>query len=101
VNFINYLEKRISKLFQPGEKGIQWLGLEILRLEANENWTGALANEEAVLVILGGHCSVSIQAKEHKEWKNIGIRVIFLVAPQWFMRRAKANYKSKQKVSRN
>ncbi len=61
-------------VFGPGEHSIQWLGLEILRLEAGEDWRGDLDNKEAVLVILSGSCSVSVESGETVKWEGLGSR---------------------------
>jgi 5-deoxy-glucuronate isomerase len=47
-------------VFQSGELGVKWLGLEILRLDAGERWEGQLKDEEAALVLLSGRCSVNV-----------------------------------------
>ena len=36
-----------QSVFQSGEQGVKWLGLEILRLEGGESWKGQLKDEEA------------------------------------------------------
>ena len=61
-------------VFRPGEHDIRWLGLEILRLEAGESWQGALDDEEAALVILGGHCTISVRGAEPVKWEGLGGR---------------------------
>jgi 5-deoxy-glucuronate isomerase len=61
-------------VFGPGEHSIRWLGLEILRLEAGEDWREDLDNEEAVLVILSGSCSVSVESEETVKWERLGRR---------------------------
>jgi len=63
-----------QSVFQPGEHGIHWLGLEILRLEAGESWQGDLGEEEAALVILGGHCTISVQCEQTGKWAGLGGR---------------------------
>jgi 5-deoxy-glucuronate isomerase len=60
-----------QSIFQPGEDGINWLGLEILRLEAGKSWEGSLDDQEAALIILSGRCSISVN-DEH--WENLGAR---------------------------
>jgi 5-deoxy-glucuronate isomerase len=71
-----------QSVFQPGEHGIKWLGLEILRLDAGQNWQGALKDEEAALIVLGGRCSISVEAKTKKEFDEIGARAdIFSGSP--------------------
>ncbi len=63
-----------QSVFQPGEHGIRWLGLEILRLKAGEGWEDRLDNVEVALVILGGRCDISVKGREEVSWKNIGDR---------------------------
>jgi 5-deoxy-glucuronate isomerase len=63
-----------QSIFQPGEQGIRWLGLEVLRLEKGEKWEGRYADQEAALVILGGRCSISVAAGQKGEWQGIGGR---------------------------
>lgn len=64
-------ESGYQSVFQPGEDGINWLGLEILLLEAGNTWEGSLTDQEAALIILGGRCSISVN-DEH--WENLGAR---------------------------
>jgi 5-deoxy-glucuronate isomerase len=64
-----------QSVFKPGEKGIKWLGLEVLRLAAGEKWEGKVgANEEAGFVILGGKASVAVNGKSEGSFENIGGR---------------------------
>jgi len=60
-----------QSIFQPGEDGINWLGLEILRLESGNTWEGNLADQEAALIILSGRCSISVN---DESWENLGAR---------------------------
>jgi 5-deoxy-glucuronate isomerase len=60
-----------QSVFQPGEQDIRWLGLEILRLEPGESWEGALADEEAALVILSGGADISV---DNQTWEGLGAR---------------------------
>ncbi len=62
--------------FQAGEHGIHWLGLEVLRLEAEESWQGCFAGQEAALVILSGRCTISVTplGGEAVEWRGLGSR---------------------------
>ena len=90
-----------QSIFQPGKKGIQWMGLEILRLEATDNWNAELAEEEAVLVSLSGCCSVSVQANEKREWQNFGNRSdIFSGSPAavYAPRKSKLEVKAESKL---
>ena len=61
-------------IFKAGEQGIRWLGLEVVRLAAGERWQSSLEDEEAGLVILGGRCTVVVDAKERAEWAALGNR---------------------------
>lgn len=63
-----------QSVFQPGEHGIKWLGLEILRLEAGQDWQGELKDEEAALVILGGRCSISVESEATVQFDKLGAR---------------------------
>lgn len=63
-----------QSVFQPGERSIRWLGLEVLRLETGKSWQGGLDDEEAVLVILSGRCTISLQGKETAHWERLGDR---------------------------
>jgi 5-deoxy-glucuronate isomerase len=63
-----------QSVFQTGDDGIQWLGLEVLRLEAGESWQGALGGEEAALVILSGRCAIAVSAGQSGEWEGLGSR---------------------------
>ncbi len=68
-------------IFKPGDQGIQWLGLEIVRLAAGETWQGGLHDEEAGLVILGGRCSVTLDGQKHAEWSGLGGRADIFAGP--------------------
>ncbi len=61
-------------VFEPGEHSIRWLGLDILRLEAGENWHGDMDEEEATLVILSGRCTISVIGEETVKWEGLGGR---------------------------
>jgi 5-deoxy-glucuronate isomerase len=64
-----------QSVFQPGENGIRWLGLEVLRLAAGEKWDGKLgANEEAGFVILGGNATIAVSGKSEATYENLGGR---------------------------
>jgi 5-deoxy-glucuronate isomerase len=74
-----------QSLFQPGDQGIHWLGLEVLRLEKGESWQESYQDQEAALVILSGRCTVSMEispssagdqksAQQNFEWRGIGSR---------------------------
>jgi 5-deoxy-glucuronate isomerase len=63
-------------VFHPGERGIRWLGLEVLRLRAGERWQSELDDEEAVLVLLSGRGAISIRGKQGVvRWDELGERV--------------------------
>lgn len=63
-----------QSVFQPGEKGIQYLGLEVLRLAGGEGWIGEFADEEAALVVLSGKCSITVETKEKAQFDSVGGR---------------------------
>ena len=63
-----------QSVFQPGDPDIQWLGLEVLRLETGESWEGALADEEAALVILGGSADIVVDNGKKEVWEDLGGR---------------------------
>lgn len=63
-----------QSVFQPGEHGIHWLGLEVLRLEKGETWQGSYPDQEAALIILGGRCSISVEAAQKAAWQGLGAR---------------------------
>ena len=70
-----------QSLFQPGDQGIHWLGLEVLRLENGETWQETYPGQEAALVILSGRCTVRIAvagdqalAPQKFEWRGLGGR---------------------------
>lgn len=64
-----------QSVFQPGEQGIRWLGLEILRLNPGESWEGRLgAQEEAGLVILGGQARITVGRKAEEKFEALGGR---------------------------
>jgi 5-deoxy-glucuronate isomerase len=68
-------------VFRPGQLGICWLGLEILRLEAGESWQGDLGDEEAALVILGGCCAISVSGDKSGHWDELGSRADIFSGP--------------------
>jgi 5-deoxy-glucuronate isomerase len=61
-------------VFQPGQHGIQWLGLQVLRLRSGEQWRGALAGQEALLDLLGGRASIQVKAEDTFSWEGLGGR---------------------------
>lgn len=63
-----------QSIFQPGEKGIRWLGLEVLRLAAGEGWKGGINEEEAALVVLSGKCTISVEAQSMAKFEGVGGR---------------------------
>lgn len=63
-----------QSVFQVGDNDLRWLGLEILRLGAGETWSGALADEEAALVILTGKAMIAVTAKGEAKWEGLGGR---------------------------
>jgi 5-deoxy-glucuronate isomerase len=85
-----------QSIFQSGEQGINWLGLEVLRLEAGETWEGSLADEEAAFVLLSGSADISVANGKSESWSGLGSRGDIFSGP------AAAVYaprKSKVKVS--
>jgi 5-deoxy-glucuronate isomerase len=63
-----------QSLIRLGEEGMQWLGLDLLRLAAGERWNGKLDEQEAVLVMLTGICAVSIDSEAVTTWEGLGGR---------------------------
>ncbi|MBM4466337.1 MAG: 5-deoxy-glucuronate isomerase [Chloroflexi bacterium] len=61
-------------VFQPGQLGICWLGLDLLRLADGESWQEALGDQEASLVILGGCCAISVNSDKAGHWDKLGSR---------------------------
>lgn len=51
-----------------------WLGLEILRLAAGEQWRGESTEEEVAMVPLGGRFSVRIDGAQSVQWQAVGGR---------------------------
>ena len=45
-------------VFGPGENGIEWLGLDVVRLEGGEEWKNRFDERECVAVVLSGTCGV-------------------------------------------
>ncbi len=65
-------------VFRAGEHNVNWLGLEVLRLETGQEWQGELDDEEAALVILGGRCTISAA---DQEWFSLGNRADIFSGP--------------------
>jgi 5-deoxy-glucuronate isomerase len=63
-----------QSIFQPGDKHIKWLGLEVLRLGTGEDWKGEFKAEEAALVVLSGKCSITIEGKAKAKFDGVGAR---------------------------
>ncbi|MFV2044137.1 MAG: 5-deoxy-glucuronate isomerase [Anaerolineales bacterium] len=63
-----------QSVLPPGEQDIHWFGLEVLRLEAGESWEGALADEEAAMVILSGGADISVDNGKNEAWTGLGAR---------------------------
>lgn len=61
-------------VFKWGEGDLKYLSLDSVRLNAGKGCQVALAEEEGVLVILGGQASVRIKAKEAANWEGVGSR---------------------------
>lgn len=61
-------------ILQPGQDGIEWLGLESLTLAAGATWEGALEQEEAAFVILGGRGDITIEGSQSVSWSDVGGR---------------------------
>jgi 5-deoxy-glucuronate isomerase len=91
-----------QSVFQVGEDGIQWLGLEVLRLQSGESWEGKLSDkEEAALVILGGKCTITVSAKTSETFAGIGGRAdIFSGTPHvvYAPRSSKLEVKAESKL---
>lgn len=63
-----------QSIFERGEHGIRWLGMAVLRLDAGESWQGRLGEEEAALVVLSGHGTISIRSSRDVDWEGVGSR---------------------------
>lgn len=72
-----------QSVFQPGEQAIDWLGLDVVRLDAGETWEGTLHDEEAALVVLSGRCDIAVGSGETQpvlgppaggRWTGLGSR---------------------------
>jgi 5-deoxy-glucuronate isomerase len=90
-----------QSVFQPGEEGIQWLGLEVLQLSAGETWKGELKDEEAAFVVLSGKCSINIEAKAKARFDSVGGRGdMFAGSPHavYVPRNSKVNIKAEGKL---
>jgi 5-deoxy-glucuronate isomerase len=90
-----------QSVFQPGEKGIQWLGLEVLRLGTGKDWKGELKGEEATFVVLSGKCSITVAAKSEVQFDGIGARGdIFTGSPHavYVPRNSKVTVKAESKL---
>lgn len=74
-------ESRYQSVFQPREQNVRWLGLEILRLGAGEEWQSELGDTEAVLVILSGRCRISVEGLRGGCWEDLGGRPDIFSAP--------------------
>jgi 5-deoxy-glucuronate isomerase len=61
-------------VFDVGDHGVRWLGLDLLRLDAGGTWKGELAEEEAALVLLSGRASIQVTANEKAAWEDLGGR---------------------------
>jgi 5-deoxy-glucuronate isomerase len=61
-------------VFRHGEAEIQWLGLEVLRLDAGETWEDSLGDEEAALVLLSGKALIEVKASALLKTGEIGDR---------------------------
>lgn len=68
-------------VFQTGDHGVKWLGLEVLRLEAGQTWKGQLKEEEAALVVLSGGCGVSVGGSSDGRWDDVGGRADIFAGP--------------------
>ena len=61
-------------VFKPGQDGIEWLGLDMLRLKAGERWQGSFGQVETAFVILGGRCHLTLAGPQPNTWHNLGGR---------------------------
>lgn len=67
-----------QELFRPGEHGLAWLGLALLRLAPDEVWRAESGDKESALVVLGGQCRVTIGACQ---WEDVGSRADVFSGP--------------------
>jgi len=63
-----------QSIFQPGQQDINWLGLDILHLDAGESWQDTSGDRETALVILSGLCTITVMKGREFRWEKIGGR---------------------------
>ena len=63
-----------QSIFQPGQQDINWLGLDILRLDGGESWQDKLGNREAALIVMSGRCAISVNNGRECRWERSGGR---------------------------
>lgn len=67
----NNLKSGLNCVIEEGSQELDYLSLDILKLNKAEKFTQETKNNEVVLVILGGECSI---AAENEKYENIGER---------------------------
>lgn len=67
-------DRGLQTIFETGQDGIQWLGLDLLRLEPGGQWQGELGAQEAALIILSGQADIEVDAGEPLSWQDLGGR---------------------------
>jgi len=53
-------------IFAPGEHGIEWLGLDLVRLEAGEEWKHRFDDRESLLVVVAGSCGIRASDRSYE-----------------------------------
>lgn len=61
-------------VFNSDRAGTRFLGLDVLRLREGQSWRGVWPDEETLLVILGGTCSVHLGDRRRQAWQGVGQR---------------------------
>lgn len=70
-------------VFHSGADELNWLGLDILRLDAGDSWQGNLNGEEAALVALSGRFAVEIENSKSAAWSGLGARGDIFSGSPW------------------
>jgi 5-deoxy-glucuronate isomerase len=73
----------LQTVFQIGQHDTQWLGLDILHLDAGETWQAELAGVEAALIALSGRFSVSVSDGQPVQWSGVGGRADIFSGSPW------------------
>jgi 5-deoxy-glucuronate isomerase len=70
-------------VFELGKNKVDWLELEVVRLEAGVAWKGEFDDLEAALVPLSGRLTVSIDNGKSTQWKGVGGRADIFNSSPW------------------